>query len=82
MILTHHAYLKWKERFSDLDIKKEWAAARICPPKVKKTLRKSCPEHKKFMRATFNGRYLLATDRVVFVVAPPEVVITVLRRPQ
>src|SRR3990167_3263818 len=82
MILTHHACLKWKERFPDLNLEKEWAKAKPCPPKVKKALRKSCPEHKQFMQPTFKGRYLLATDRVVFVVTPPEVVITVLRRPQ
>ena len=81
MILTHHAHLKWRERFPDLDIEREWAAARRCPTNVKRALRKSCPEHKRFMHATFKGRYLLATDSVVFVVSPPEVVITVLRRP-
>ena len=81
MIVTHHAHQKWKERFPDLDIEKEWAAARRCPKKVKKALRVSCPEHLQFMSATFKGRYLLATDRVVFVVSPPEVVVTVLRRP-
>ena len=82
MILTNHANEKWKERFPGIDIEAEWKIAKPCPRKVKSFLRKTCPEHKQFMQATFKGRYLLATDRVVFVVTPPEVVITVLRRPQ
>ena len=82
MIVTYHAQQKWAERFPDLDIDREYAAARRCPTKVKRELKKSCPEHKQFMEATFKGRYLLATERVIFVVSPPEVVITVLVRPK
>lgn len=82
MIVTHHARRKWAERFQGISLEEEWRRAKPCPRKVRAALRKTCPEHKQFMRATFNGRYLLATDRVVFVVTPPEVVITVLRRPQ
>ena len=81
MIVTYHAREKWRKRFPHLDMEAEWKKAKKCPRKVKRALHEMCPEHKRFMRATFNGRYLLATDQVVFVVAPPEVVITVLRRP-
>lgn len=80
LVMTRHARERWAERFPLLDPETEWAAARRLGRKARRQVRESCPAHEHYTRRSFLGRYLMASPRVVFVMALPEVVITVLDR--
>lgn len=80
MLLTKHARDRWLERFPELDPAKEWADASTSTGRVGKRrlakIRASCPAHE--VSKDFKGVYYkLSPSGVVFVVTPPETVITV-----
>ena len=78
MRLTKHAQEKWEERFPHLDPLSEWHRAKKPGKKGRKQIREQCPNHMDYACRKFNGRYfLISRNSVCFVVAPPEVVITV-----
>lgn len=77
--ITQHALDRWQERFPELDIHLEYACTKRCGPRMRKRVKQSCPEHVKFCDRQFRGRYLVSTkEGIVFVMAYPEIIITVL----
>lgn len=78
--VTNHASQRWAERFPDLDIQSEYDSARYKLGKsFKKKVKATCPQHLEYCGREFNGRYMLRTkEGIVFVVAVPETIITVL----
>ena len=79
MKLTRHAKKRWEERFPDLDVENEFAKVRRVGRAVKKKIKKSCPKNTEYCGRAFRGRYLMMTrEKIVFVMAPGNIVITVL----
>jgi len=80
MIVTKHARIRWKERFPDKDIWAEFSNATInIKKKTKKKILAKCEQNAWYYEDGFKGRYMVKNrDGVVFVVAPPETIITVL----
>lgn len=77
---TSHAIQRWAERFPELDPDYELMQARTFRGRKLIQLRKACPAHKEKVSVWFNGNYyLLSQSGVVFVMAPPRVVVTVMR---
>jgi hypothetical protein len=82
MRMTAHARQRWAERFPGEDFILAYARARNrrVGKKTRKAIREACPAHESLMTGSFKGVYYQMTpDRIVFVVTPPELVITVFR---
>lgn len=82
MILTAHAKQRIAERFAGEDIQHLWCnARRIGKGKLFKKIQSLCPRAaERYRRRQPVGRYILMTPcNTVFVVQPPETVITVFR---
>lgn len=79
MIVTNHARQRWNERFPDMCIENTFAQARNrVGKKTKKKIKESCPNNLQYCSSVFRGRYMRMTrGGIVFVIAPPEVIITV-----
>ena len=78
---TRHAVNRFAERFSHLDIEEEWAKAkrqRTGQSTITK-IRKQCRAHVAVTSKNFKGYYykVSPSNKVVFVVAPPETIVTV-----
>jgi hypothetical protein len=82
MILTRHAQERWAERFPGKDIELAFVTARRIGQKTRKQLKAMCPQHAPIMRRTnVSYYYLITRKRIVFVMAPPETVVTVFYLP-
>lgn len=81
MKLTEHAVKRWNERFSGLDIETEYLKARQrVGKKTKRKIKETCPLNAHYCNHEFNGRYMKMTkEGIIFVIAPPETIITVLK---
>ena len=80
MRLSTHAKKRWEERFPSLDPQTEWVNSRRVGKRLRRQIGRKCPGNKRYALGMFSGRYyLLSKGGVVFVVAPPETVITVLK---
>jgi len=76
MILTHLARRRWDQHFPNDDIAVQFLRARRPGKAIKQRLRRQLPSRVHEI-GTFCGRYyLVAPCGAVFVVAPPEVVVT------
>ena len=79
LIVTNHAKARWSERFPKLDIEITYLQTRSVGRGTRKKVKKSCPEHIDLCNIKFKSRYLLMTRQgIVFVMQPPETVVTVL----
>lgn len=82
MKLTNHARLQWQTRFPELEMEREYLKAlqnRI-GPKTKELIKLACPQHAGKLTGIFQGYYYRMTrERIVFVMAAGEVVVTVFR---
>lgn len=79
MIMSQHAMDRWTERCPNLDPSVEWLTSKPAGRRTRRYLRESCPNHKKYASQSFNGYYYKISQKgVIFVVTPPETVITVL----
>lgn len=80
-IFTPHALERIAERFSTLNMEEEFARARRIGKRVKSKIAASCPNAARiYMRGGFKGRYYMMTrDEIIFVVEPPETVVTVFK---
>lgn len=78
--LTNHARKRWQQRFAKLNISEQYSNAGRPNKKLLKQIKATCPGHHHCRKSrTSNGRYFRATkDGIVFVVAPPETIITIL----
>jgi hypothetical protein len=78
---TPHARERVAERFPDIDIENAYAISGRAGKKTKRKIKDSCPvSARKWMSEGFKGRYYRITkDKIVFVVQPPETVVTVFR---
>lgn len=76
---SRHAMERILERFADVDVDNEYATARRVGKRTKQKIKSQCPvEHARWMHGMFKGRYyMISRKKVVFVMAPVEVVITV-----
>lgn len=81
MRLTAHAQHRWAERFPGEEVSLAYARAKQrVGRKTRRAIRAACPAHERLMTGGFKGVYYQMTpDRIVFVMTPPEVVITVFR---
>lgn len=81
MKVTDHAAQRWTERFGDIDMAQAYArASQRVGKKTKAKIKAACPAHVRFVSGPFLGRYFAMTDdKIVFVVTPPETIITVFR---
>lgn len=82
MQLTSHAKERAAERFPGEDIQLLYCnAKRIGKGKRFKKLKEKCPHaSEKYMKKQYAGRYVLITPcNAVFIMEPPETVITVFR---
>lgn len=78
--LTSHAKKRWKERCQGLDPDNEWGGAKRVGRARRKKIMAACQKHAELMRGGFKGvYYTISRNEVVFVVVPPEKVITVFR---
>lgn len=79
--VTQHAAVRFAERFPQLDIEEEWAKAKRQRTGRKKIIkiRKQCRAHLDVTSRNFKGYYykVSPTNKVVFVVTPPETIVTV-----
>jgi len=83
MIWSGHALRRFKERFPELDNLEEYAKAcrnRIGARTLKR-IRKQCPLHAEVTSHNFRGFYYKVSpqNKVVFVITPPETIITVFK---
>ncbi|MFJ3047025.1 hypothetical protein ACIPEN_14435 [Herbaspirillum chlorophenolicum] len=81
MIVTSHAAVRWDERFPGKSLADTFASAKCrVGKKTKAKIRASCLAHDDFMRGSFKGIYYQMTpDHIVFVIQPPEKIITVFK---
>lgn len=82
MQATKHAETRWLERFPTLDMEEVFAGAHCrIGRKTRQKLRAACPAHEHYLHREFHGRYFrmarVNDARIIFVVAPPDRVITV-----
>ncbi len=77
---TEHAAARWVERFPGMNMLETYAKANEkTGAKTRKMVAKSCRVHDWQWTVNYKGKYLRMTkDKIVFVVAPPETIITVL----
>ena len=75
-----HACRRWGERFPGLDMQETYNRANVrTGKKMKKQIADSCKKHREQWIGTFKGKYIRMTqEKIVFIVAPPETVVTVL----
>lgn len=82
---TRNSIEKAQERFPGKDIESLYYIAKLVPPKGKtrKAIKAICaPREKVWMEHGYVGRYYKITpDRIVFVLAAPETIITVFKLP-
>lgn len=80
MVISPHAQQRWLERFPDKDLDKIIATlgkVRV-GKKTRKKIQANCPQHAKQMAGAFAGVYYqISKDQIVFVMMPPETVITI-----
>ena len=83
MKVTRHARKRWAERFPDKDIWAEFSNAnQDIKKKSKKRILSVCKAHSWYYDGVFKGRYMVKNrGGIVFVVAPPEVIITAFMYP-
>jgi len=76
---TKHATERWAERFPDRDLTLEYCSARKgIGKRLRRKIGAQCPRHYRYTKGKFAGRYyLLNRNDIVFVMAPPEIIITV-----
>lgn len=81
MTPTGHALKRWAERFPEEDIELDFARSSRTGKKWKRKIRASCPDHAHLVQVTFKGVYYRFSrfTGAVFVCAPPETIITVLK---
>jgi len=82
VIVTPHAQARWEERFPGEELAAAYAQAQRgrVGRKTRAKLRKACPGNLQYMTSGFAGRYYLMTPtNIVFVMQPPETIITVFR---
>lgn len=82
MNVTPHALERWNKRFpgESLELTYAQAQGRRVGRKTRDKLRRACPGNLQYMRGSFAGRYYLMTPtNIVFVMQPPETIITVFR---
>lgn len=80
MTLTKHAKERFSERFPDEDLASCYVTAKPVGKKTKRRVKNSCRKHAHEW-CGYNGKYLLRSrrnERVIFVMAPQSVVVTVL----
>lgn len=85
--MTHHAQARWSERFSHLDLTEVWTKAGRVGKKTMAAIRAACPAHVDVTTREFKGFYYRISrfysmtskehSQIVFVVTPPETIITV-----
>jgi hypothetical protein len=78
--LTRHAKKRWAERFPALKLHEEWitAAQNRIGKKTISRIRKQCPNQWHVTNRNFKGYYYkVSANRVVFVMAPPSLIVTV-----
>lgn len=76
--MSQHAMDRWAERCPNLDPLVEWLTAKHAGRKTRRYLREACPNHIKYATQSFKGYYYKISPKgVIFVVTPPETVITV-----
>lgn len=80
MYVTKHAAERWALRFPGRDLQAEYArTSRNVGRKTRRRIRESCPRHAAYAKASNRGHYYRQTpEGIVFVMAPPETLITVL----
>lgn len=85
---TKHAERRWNQRFPHLDKMEEWSDAYRARRRIGRSfrlqLKKLCPiaRSRGVISKTFNGYYYkMSKNRIVFVVAPPRIIITVFQLP-
>jgi len=76
-ILTDHAKERWAMRFQNMDLFEEYSRARKPSKKIMKLIRESCPSHQTEQREFMDAYYLSTRQGIVFIMRPPEVVVTV-----
>lgn len=74
---TEHARQRWAERLAHLVPEHEYYLARPVSKGLKRHIAATCPAHEEFTKQGFKGRYFLRSHNVIWVMAPPEKVITV-----
>ncbi|WP_175787461.1 hypothetical protein [Burkholderia anthina] len=79
--VTRHAVQRWAERFPGEDMTLAFAQARRVGKKVRAKIKAECPAHAPKMRRDAPVYYVMTRDRIVFVVAMPETIVTVFRLP-
>jgi hypothetical protein len=80
MEMTRHARERWAERFGHLIPEEEWVRARRVGKKTKRKIAMACKNHRHLMEGGYKGFYYRITrEGLVFVVATPELVITVFK---
>ena len=80
MKVTRHAKKRWRERCPELNIETEFARARRrMGKKLRRIVARRSPKHLHYCDTVYKGRYMVTTPEwIVFVVTPPEKIITVL----
>lgn len=80
--VTLHAKTRWEERFPGQDLVLAFTRARRPGHKLRPQIKAACPAHTHLMRRDSERFYYLITrNRIVFVVAIPETIVTVFRLP-
>lgn len=79
--VTKHAADRWDERFPGENMLIAFASARRVGKKVRAKIKVECPKHAPQMRRDAPVYYVMTDDRIVFVVAAPETIVTVFRLP-
>lgn len=81
MKFTRHAKRRFAQRFPGLDPRDQWLGARLnrASGKILTQIRRQCPRHRYLASGIFRGCYykLNKSSGIVFVVVPPETIITV-----
>lgn len=81
---TAHALERIAERFAGIDIENAYACSNRVGRKTRQKIKASCPvSARTWMRGGFKGRYYRITkDKIVFVIQPPEQIVTVFQLEQ
>jgi hypothetical protein len=84
LLISDHARTRWAERFPERDIENEYAQAKQrVGKKTKRRIEASNPvAYPQWHKGGFKGRYFCMTrSRIVFVMAAPEIIVTVFQLP-
>ena len=80
-IFTSHAIKRWKERFHGMDMYKTYdMATKKIGSRIREKIAKRCPAHRSqwIGKRSVRGVYAIMTnEKIVFLIVPPEKVITV-----